>query len=278
MSRPCPPTADGHAGGGAGAPPDPTTWAQPSASSTRTGLLYGLAAYGAWGLFPLYFKLIEHVPPWQIVAHRIIWSVALLAILLCVRRQWADVRHALRSARTMAALAATTVLIGGNWFVFIWAVANDHVLQSSLGYFINPLVTVALGFVFLRERLRRWQWASVGLALVGVAIQAREGLPWVALVLAFSFAMYGLLRKTAAVSAIVGLTVETTLLLPWAVGYVVWVGLQGRGYFWLPGVEVAVSTVTKATADVAGSMGAGAGGSLADVAGSMGAGGGRFAG
>jgi chloramphenicol-sensitive protein RarD len=157
----------------------------------------------------------------EVLAHRIIWSVVLLAVLMRVYGRWRVAVAALRDRRTVMTLLGTTGLIALNWFVFIWAVANDQVLQASLGYFINPLVNVLLGFVFLRERLRRWQTFSVMLAAVSVAYLAYSvgAIPLVALVLAGSFGFYGLLRKTAKVDALVGLTVETMLLLPLALAY-----------------------------------------------------------
>ncbi|MCH7924245.1 MAG: EamA family transporter RarD [Planctomycetes bacterium] len=187
----------------------------------RAGVFYGLAAYLWWGLVPIYFKAVAHVPAPEVLAHRVVWAFMLLAILMRLRGKWRAAPGLLRDRRTMVTLCATTMLIALNWFVFIWAVANDKVLQASLGYFINPLVNVLLGFLFLRERLTGWQKVSVILAATGVAYLAFQGkeVPTVALVLAGSFGLYGLLRKTAKVDAILGLGVETALLLPLAIGY-----------------------------------------------------------
>jgi chloramphenicol-sensitive protein RarD len=195
----------------------------------RAGVLYGVAAYGLWGVFPLYFRAIRQVPPLEIVCHRVIWSLAFLLVLMSLRGGWRATRAALRSRRNVVTLGATTLLIAGNWLVFIWAVAHDHVLEASLGYFINPLVNVLLGFVFLRERLRRWQLVSVGLAAAGVAYLTLAGghLPGVALFLAGTFASYGLLRKIAQVDALVGLTVETALLAPLALAYLAYQVARG---------------------------------------------------
>lgn len=184
-------------------------------------MLYGIAAYGLWGVFPVYFKAVKGVAAPEVLCHRILWSLVFLLGLMLWRRKWAAVYAALRSRRIMATLGMTTVLIAGNWLVFIWAVAHDHVLEASLGYFINPLVNVLLGLVFLREWLRRRQVFSVILAAVGVGyltISAGHFPGW-ALFLALSFGSYGLLRKTAPVDATVGLTVETALLAPLALAY-----------------------------------------------------------
>ena len=189
--------------------------------AARAGVGYGVAAYGWWGLVPVYFKAVAHVAPAEVLAHRIIWSVVLLAVLMRIYGRWRAAVAALRSRSTVITLLGTTTLIALNWFVFIWAVVHDRVLEASLGYFINPLVNVLLGFVFLRERLRRWQMLSVALAAVGVAyLTFNYGqVPIIALVLAGSFGLYGLLRKTAKVDALTGLTVETTLLAPLALAY-----------------------------------------------------------
>ena len=194
------------------------------------GVAYGIAAYGWWGLVPVYFKAVATVPAVEVLAHRILWSVVLLAVWMRLRGRWPAAAAAMRNRRTVITLLATTVLIAGNWYVFIWAVANDHVLQASLGYFINPLVNVLLGFVFLGERLRTWQTLAVGLAAAAVLYLTLVcgQFPWIALVLAGTFGFYGLLRKTAKVDAPVGLTVETTLLLPLALAYLTYVGVEGE--------------------------------------------------
>jgi chloramphenicol-sensitive protein RarD len=186
------------------------------ARRTRAGLLFGLGAYLAWGFIPAYFKLLGHVPPLTILAHRIVWSVAFLALLLTFQRKWGEVRAALRSRRTMLALLCSTALIAVNWYVFIWAVDRGQLLQASLGYFINPLVNVLLGVVVLRERLTAGQVAGLALATAGVVVMTvgTGGVPWVALSLAISFALYGLLRKTAPVAPLAGLSVETAILFP----------------------------------------------------------------
>jgi chloramphenicol-sensitive protein RarD len=189
------------------------------AARARAGLVYALGAYLAWGVVPSYFKLLAHVPPLVVLAHRVVWSVVFLSFLLILQRKWGEVRAAMRDRRTLALLGGSTVMIAANWYVFIWAVGNGRVLQASLGYFINPLVNVLLGVAVLRERLRPGQVAGLLLAAAGVGVLtvATGGVPWVALSLAFSFGMYALLRKTAHVAPLAGLSVETALLLPLAI-------------------------------------------------------------
>lgn len=184
----------------------------------RAGLAYALGAYLAWGVVPSYFKLLAHVPPLVVLAHRVVWSVVFLLLLLLMQHKWGEVRDAVRNRRTLALLAGSTLMIAANWYVFIWAVGNGHVLHASLGYFINPLVNVLLGVVVLRERLRAGQVAGLLLAAAGVGVMtiSTGGVPWVALSLAFSFGFYALFRKTAHVAPLAGLSVETALLLPLA--------------------------------------------------------------
>jgi chloramphenicol-sensitive protein RarD len=186
-------------------------------------VVFGLAAYLWWGGVPIYFKAVGHVPPTEVLAHRIVWSFVLLAVWLGPLGRLQPAWTALRERRTLLTLTGSTLLVACNWFVFIWAVAHARVVEASLGYFINPLVNVVLGMVFLGERLRRLQWISVALATTGVTVlTVRLGQPpIVALLLAFSFGFYGLLRKTARVDGPVGLTIETGLLVPLAVGFLV---------------------------------------------------------
>jgi chloramphenicol-sensitive protein RarD len=189
--------------------------------AARTGVLYGVAAYLWWGCVPVYFKAIASVSPWEVLAHRVIWSAVLLSVLLIHRRRVRIALQAVRSRRTLGTLMVTTSLVAFNWFVFIWSVTNGHLLQASLGYFINPLLTVLLGVIFLGERLSPWQKVCVVLAGLGVTyLTVSLGtFPWLAFGLATSFGFYGLLRKTAPVDALVGLTIETVLLSPLALAY-----------------------------------------------------------
>jgi chloramphenicol-sensitive protein RarD len=195
----------------------------------RLGLLLGLAAYATWGLVPLYFKAVAQVPPLEVLAHRIVWSVPLLLGWLAWRGRMGDLAAAFRHRRTLAVLVVTTILIGSNWLLYIVTVFTGQILQSSLGYYINPLANVLLGMVFLGERLRPAQWASVVLAAAGVIyMTASYGeTPWFALTLAATFSIYGLLRKTVRADGVVGLAVETIILLPLALGFLLVVGLRG---------------------------------------------------
>lgn len=218
--------------------PDATRVTTATASSgatheTKVGVAYGLAAYISWGVAPVYFKAVAHIPALEVLAHRMLWAVPFLLILLSLQGRVRMLMSPLRDRKTLVTLLATTVLIGSNWGVYIWAIANDQVLQGSLGYFINPLLNVLLGFVFLGERLRRWQTVGILLAALGVAYLTWSNgtVPTVALFLAFTFAFYGLLRKTARVDALVGLTIETSLLLPLAIAYAVFLASDNAGHF-----------------------------------------------
>jgi chloramphenicol-sensitive protein RarD len=178
------------------------------------GVAYAFFAFLIWGLSPIYWKALDHVTAFEIILHRIVWSFVFLIPLALVGRQWAGFKAAVKSPKTLSVLLFTSVLVCTNWLLYIWAVNNGRVLQASLGYYINPLVNVVLGMVFLGERLRRLQVVAVLLAMLGVLnLTFRYGVfPWVSLALAFSFGFYGLVRKVADVGALVGLTVETMLL------------------------------------------------------------------
>lgn len=199
----------------------------------RTGILYAALAFLCWGLFPLYFHAIAEVPPVQILAHRVLWSLLFLGIVLTCRRQWKWLPGLLARPRVIASFGLSSLLLSGNWLLYIWAVNNGHVIDASLGYFINPLVNVMLGYLVLKERLRPAQWAAIALAALGVAWLAWQGghLPWIALLLAASFGGYGLMRKTAALGALEGLSFETLLLFPFAAAYVGWLTLHGENSF-----------------------------------------------
>jgi chloramphenicol-sensitive protein RarD len=199
---------------------------------TTRGAIATAGAFLFWGLAPLYWRILASAPATELLAHRIAWSAPCLAALLALGRRFPEVRRAVVTPRTLGILLVTTVLIAVNWLTFLWAINNGHVLDASLGYYVNPLVSVLLGFVFLGERLRRLQAAAVGLAVAGVALlSARHGLPWVSLVLAFSFGFYGLLRKVVDARPMVGLSVEVALLSPLAVGYLLALASAGRGAF-----------------------------------------------
>lgn len=215
---------------------------QPHHPEAGKGLLFGIIAYLAWGFFPIYFKSIASVPPLQVVSHRIAWSVLFLALLISRRGRWGDIRDALSSRGSLLTLVGTSLLIATNWLVFIIAVEHGQVLQSSLGYFITPFVSVLLGFLFLKERLRRLQLAALLLAASGVLILTfRLGsFPWTALILALTFGSYGLLRKVVKADSLTGLAVETLLLAPLACGYLLFVTWRGEGAFVAAGVQISL--------------------------------------
>lgn len=198
------------------------------AQRTRTGMLYALATFGAWGLNPFYFKAVEEIPALEVLAHRVVWSSLLLGLLIWWGGQWRQVTLAATTRRTLATLVLTSLIIGCNWLIYIHAVNSNQVLQSSLGYFINPLVNILFGRLFLGERLTRAQMAAVALAGAGVlnlAIVYGE-MPWLALGLAGTFATYGLLRKLARVEALPGLFIETLLLFPAALVVILVMGTR----------------------------------------------------
>ncbi len=201
---------------------------QTPADHSRQGVIYGVLSYGLWGLVPLYFKLVADVSPGEVVAQRIVWSFVLLGIVMTALGRWREVLPALRSRPVMTALATSTLLLAFNWFVYIYAVSTNQVVEASVGYFLNPLVNVLLGVVILKEHLRRWQIASVALAALGVAIL---GVPWIAVSLALSFAFYGLLRKQVAADGLLGLFIETLLLAPLALAFVLYLRYAGRSAF-----------------------------------------------
>ena len=202
-------------------------------SRRRAGLMLGVTAYLLWGVMPLYFKAIARVAPTEIVAHRIVWSLVFLAALASLLRRWPAIRAAFGAGRVVTTLIVTALLIGVNWLVFIYAVVSGHVLEGSLGYYLNPLVNVLLGVVLLKERLTPAQVFATLLAGAGVAVLAAgagSGL-WISLTLAASFALYGFVRKVAPVDALEGLTIETFLLAPIALGWILWVQQSGTGAF-----------------------------------------------
>jgi chloramphenicol-sensitive protein RarD len=182
-------------------------------------LAYGLAAYSMWGVFPLYFHLLSAVAPWIVLCHRIFWSVLFLALVVSVRGEWKAIRPILRNRRNMLFLSAGGVLIALNWLIFIYGVGSRQVVEVSLGYFINPLLSIVLGMVFLGERLRRWQWVAVliaGTAVANLALRG-AGFPWIAVSAAGTFGFYGLVRKKVDINSLHGLLVETAIIFPLAV-------------------------------------------------------------
>ena len=201
---------------------------------SRTGLGLGVGAYTAWGLMPLYFKLLLGVPAIAIVAHRVVWSLLLLGVLISLKGAWSSIREAVSQPRTVRLLSATAALIAVNWLLYVYAVNSGHILAASLGYYLNPLANILLGRFVLGEPLSRPQWMAVGLAAVGVAILAVGALShlWISLALCVSFSLYGLLRKVATVEATAGLGIETALLLPVAIGWLTWATLMTSQPVW----------------------------------------------
>jgi chloramphenicol-sensitive protein RarD len=198
------------------------------------GGLYALAAYGTWGLSPLFWRQLEAIPPLEIIGHRVLWGMLLFFLLLSWRGRRGELAVALRRPRTLGTFALTALLLGINWFLFIYSVYIDRVVEASLGYFINPLLNVVLGFVFLRERPRPVQWLAVLLTAAGVVRLATtgtgaiEGVPWIGLTLAATFGFYGLVRKTAKADALLGSNLETLWMLPPALGYLAWLTASGQ--------------------------------------------------
>ena len=199
-----------------------------SKASTR-GVIYGIAAYGLWGLIPLYFKAVADVAPPEVLAHRAFWSFVLLAVLVALMRRWGELWRELHSPKLLAILGLNALLMASNWLVFIYAVWSKQTVQASLGYFINPLVNVLLGVVFLRERLRPLQMVSIGLAAVGASVWAWliGEVPWIALACAGTFAFYALMRKKTPVDGLASITVETLLMTPVALAYLGYLVVTG---------------------------------------------------
>jgi chloramphenicol-sensitive protein RarD len=194
------------------------------AKHSRAGFTLGLLAYGLWGVLPLYFKAISAVAPFDIVAHRVLWSLPFLALLIAISRGWEKVRSAIGEPRTLGMLFVTALLIGGNWLLYVYAVNGGHMLAASFGYYLNPLANVLLGRFVLKEKLNRVQWTAVAIAGAGISVLAAGALGqlWISLTLCATFATYGLLRKIVAADAITGLGIETLILLPVALLWLAW--------------------------------------------------------
>ena len=195
------------------------------------GTWYAIGAYALWGLLPIYWKWLRYVPATQVLCHRILWSFITLFVIILISRQWRIFREGIANLRVLRAYAVAAVLISINWLTYIWAVNAGFIVETSLGYFINPLLNVLLGVVFFRERLRPWQWAAIALATTGVVYLtfAYGSLPWIALTLAFTFGAYGLVKKTAPLGSLHGLTLETSVLLVPAIMFLVYSDRAGNG-------------------------------------------------
>lgn len=218
-------------------------------SETVKGFWYSVAAYVLWGFLPIYWKHLSSVPSAEILSHRIIWSFALVMMILVVSGHWRDILAVLRQRQLLIRLAVASVLISINWFTYIWAVNHDHIVEASLGYYINPLFSVLLGMTFLHEKMSRLQWAAVAIAAIGTIVLAVEygHFPWIALLLAASFGLYGLVKKVVRVDPLVGLAYETSVMVPISLVYLVYLQWNGTGalghapleielYLWLAGI------------------------------------------
>jgi len=207
--------------------------AGPDHSHPRVGFALGLAAYALWGVLPLYFKALRGIAAVDIVAHRVLWSLPFLAILITIARGWPSVRAVVAQPRTLGVLTLTALLIGGNWLLYVYAVTSGHILAASFGYYLNPLANILLGRFVLKERLGRLQWTAVAIAAAGISVLAAGALGqlWISLTLCASFALYGLLRKVVSADAVTGLGVETALLFPLAIAWLGWRLARGAQIF-----------------------------------------------
>lgn len=203
------------------------------ATDTPHGLAYAISAYVLWGFLPLYMKLLENVPPTEIIAHRVLWSLPIAGAVLIFQRRQSDLLAALRQPRLLAMAALTALLISANWLIYVWAIVNDHALDAALGYYINPLFSVFIGAAFLKERLSRGQMAAVALAAAAVVVLTVQAgsLPLVSIGLTLSWGFYALCKKRLPLGPNQGFTLEVLLLLPLAAGLVIWLGVTGQGHF-----------------------------------------------
>ncbi|HBX70663.1 MAG TPA: EamA family transporter RarD [Chloroflexi bacterium] len=211
------------------------------------GILYAIGAYFLWGLFPIYWKLIHNIPALEIIAHRITWAFLFALLIIWIKKDWQNFKPALKNRKILLTYLIAGVLLFINWLVYVWAVNADFIVDASLGYFINPLVNVILGVIFLRERLRLWQWIPVGIAALGVLYLTISygALPWIGLTLAFSFGTYGLLKKTAALNSIHGFTLETGVLFLPALLYLLALEYTGQGaIFHVPAYQTILLILT----------------------------------
>ena len=195
------------------------------------GVVYGVTAYALWGVLPIYWKALHSVPTVQILAHRMVWSLLFCLLILTATHNWRWLSGALHNRRTVLTFMGAAALLAVNWFTYVWAVNAGFIVETSLGYFINPLVSVLIGVVVLHERLRPWQWTAIGLAFAGVfyLTVAYGALPWIALILAATFALYGLLKKRVQAGAVESMAAETAILSVPALFFLLWLAGQGRG-------------------------------------------------
>ena len=210
-----------------------TTPTHATGDRAKLGLVFGLLAYGLWGVLPIYFKQLAGISPLDIVAHRVVWSLLFLGLLLLATRGWREVIEGIRHRKTLILLLVTSLLIAGNWLLYVYAVTSGHILAGSLGYYLNPLMNILLGRFILKERLTRLQWTAVGIAAAGVSVLAAGAgtTLWISLTLCVTFATYGLLRKIVAVDAIAGLSIETAILFPVALAWLAFSSSSGHPVF-----------------------------------------------
>jgi chloramphenicol-sensitive protein RarD len=228
---------------------------RPARSENSVGILFGIGAYGLWGLLPLYFLVLAPAGPIEIVANRVLWSLLFCALLLTVLRSWRPVLAALRTPRIVGTLAVAALLIAVNWFVYTYSVTTGQAIEAALGYFINPIVSVLLGVIVLREKLRPLQWTAIGMGLLAVVVLAvgYGAVPWIALSLAFSFGLYGFAKKKVGsrVDAVTSLSIETAALAPIAAAVMLWLGstgdatllTEGTGHFWIMAASGVITAV-----------------------------------
>ncbi len=227
----------------------------PPRSENSTGILFGIGAYGLWGLLPLYFLILAPAGPVEIVANRVLWSLIFCALLLTFMRSWHPVLTALRTPRIVGTLTVAALLIAVNWLVYTYGVTSGQAIEASLGYFINPIVSVLLGVIVLREKLRALQWTAIGMGILAVVVLAigYGSVPWIALTLAFSFGLYGFAKKKVGsrVDAVSSLSIETAVLTPIAAGVMIWLGstgaatltTEGPGHFWIMAASGIITAV-----------------------------------
>ncbi len=201
--------------------------------NTKTGLIFGVSAYVLWGLFPLYWPLLEPAGAFEIVGHRAVWSLVFCVVALSITKAIKPALATMRQPKVFAKLLAATALISINWIVYIWATNNGHVVEASLGYYINPIIMIAIGIILLKERMRKLQWVSVSIAAFGVLVLTIDygRLPWIALALALSWGTYGFIKKQLGLGALEGLGIETAISAPFYLAYLAWIGSQGDGHF-----------------------------------------------
>jgi chloramphenicol-sensitive protein RarD len=202
-----------------------------SISNQQSGVWYGIVAYASWGILPLYWKSLHNVPAIEILAHRIFWSFGFIMILIGFFRRWDEVRQVAGDVKKRGLFLGAALLISANWFIYIWAVNAGHIVECSLGYYINPLFSICLGMLFLKEKLNFWQLLALGFALTGVFVLTVQygKIPWIALTLTVTFGLYGLVKKLIRVEAMIGLTLETLIVAPVALGYILWLQVAGNG-------------------------------------------------